>query len=127
MRLAALIHKPRVGPKAMPAEKVLEMMTMGGARALGLEHEIGSLEAGKRADITILSRNVLNAWPSLATDPVSQVVYAHQSRDVDSVVIDGEVLLSEGQFVRWSQEDVLRDAQGERKKLLERVPELGLG
>jgi cytosine/adenosine deaminase-related metal-dependent hydrolase len=103
------------------------MMTMGGARALGLEHEIGSLEAGKRADITILSRNVLNAWPSLATDPVSQVVYAHQSRDVHTVVIGGEVLLSEGQFVRWSQEDVLRDAQGERKKLLERVPELGLG
>ena len=127
MRLAALIHKPRCGPKAMPAEKVLEMATIGGARALGLEHEIGSLEAGKRADITILSRNVLNAWPSLATDPASQVVYAHQSRDVDTVIIDGEVLLSEGQFVRWDQEDILRDAQSQRQKLLERVPELGLG
>lgn len=127
MRLAALIHKPRYGPRAMPAEKVLEMMTLGGARALGLAHEIGSLEAGKRADITILSRNNLHAWPSLASDPVSQVVYAHQSRDVDTVVIGGEVLLSEGQFVRWSQDDIQREAQSELKKLLERVPELALG
>src|SRR5690606_9241439 len=54
MRLAALIHKPRSGPLAMPAEKVLEMATLGGARALGLQDEIGSLEVGKRADIAVV-------------------------------------------------------------------------
>src|SRR6185503_10059410 len=49
MRLAALIHKPRAGSSAMPARQVVRMATMGGARALGLDGEIGSLEVGKKA------------------------------------------------------------------------------
>lgn len=121
MRLAALIHKPRCGPEAMPAEKVLEMLTLGGAKAVGLEREIGSLEVGKRADIILLSREVLHAWPSLAADPVSQVVYEHQSRDVDTVLIDGKVLLHQGRFTAWDQAEILQDAQNELKKLLKRT------
>ncbi len=124
MRLAALIHKPRCGPRSMPAQKVLEMLTVNGAKAAGLEAEIGSLEVGKRADIVLLKRDVLHAWPCLATDPVSQVVYEHQARDVDTVLIDGEVLLAQGQFTRWDPRDLLEDSQRELRKLLKRVPDL---
>jgi 5-methylthioadenosine/S-adenosylhomocysteine deaminase len=126
MRLAALIHKPRYGPKAMPAQRVLEMMTLGGAKALGLENEIGSLEAGKRADIILLNRDVLHAWPWLAASPVSQVVYEHQSRDVETVLINGEPLLLEGQFVKWDYDEILRDSQEALRQLLERIPDFQL-
>jgi cytosine/adenosine deaminase-related metal-dependent hydrolase len=126
MRLAALIHKPRYGPKAMPAQQVLEMMTLGGARALGLENEIGSLEAGKRADIIILNRDVLHAWPWLAASPVSQVVYEHQSRDVETVLVNGEPLLLEGRFLKWDYDEILRDSQEALRQLLERIPDFQL-
>lgn len=123
MRLAALIHKPRCGPRSMQAEKVLEMLTVNGAKAAGLAAEIGSLEVGKRADIILLKRDVLHAWPCLDTDPVGQVVYEHQARDVDTVIIDGVVLLDQGQFTRWDLQDVLDDSQNELRKLLKRVPD----
>ena len=55
MRLAALLQKALHGPEAMPAATVLEMATLGGARALGLEEQIGSLEVGKRADLIIVN------------------------------------------------------------------------
>lgn len=124
MRLAALIHKPRCGPRSMPATKVLEMMTINGAKAVGLADEIGSLEVGKRADIIILTRDVLHAWPSFAADPVSQIVYEHKAQDVDTVLIDGQLLLQNGQFTKWDAQDILKNSQEELKKLLERLPNL---
>jgi cytosine/adenosine deaminase-related metal-dependent hydrolase len=124
MRLAALIHKPRRGPTSMPALKVLEMLTVNGARAAGLESEVGSLEPGKRADLILINRRKLRAWPSLAADPVSQVVYEHQSSDVDTVIIDGQVLLEGGRFTRWDENEILDEAQSALKDLLQRVPGL---
>jgi cytosine/adenosine deaminase-related metal-dependent hydrolase len=124
MRLAALIHKPRRGPTSMPALKVLEMLTVNGARAAGLESEVGSLEPGKRADIMLINRRKLRAWPSLAADPVSQVVYEHQSSDVDTVIIDGQVLLEGGRFTRWNEDEILDEAQNSLRDLLQRVPGL---
>src|SRR5581483_5879408 len=82
MRLAALIHKPRCGPRSMNAQQVLELATIGGARVLGLENEIGSLEVGKRADVIVLKRNGLHAQPQQAVDPVTQVVYEMKAADV---------------------------------------------
>ena len=125
MRLASLIHKPRCGPRSMPAEKVLEMLTINGARAAGLADEVGSLELGKRADITIMKRDVLHAWPSLAANPISQVVYEHHPSDVETVIIDGCVLLNEGRFTQWDEHEILENARNELQVLLERVPNLG--
>src|SRR5262249_5851884 len=87
MRLAALIHKPRYGPAATSAETVLEMATVRGARALGLEHEIGSIEEGKKADITIVNPNKLHAAP--LADPYSMLVLALHGSDVEHVFVDG--------------------------------------
>jgi cytosine/adenosine deaminase-related metal-dependent hydrolase len=75
MRLAALIHKPRRGPDVLPAARVLELATLGGARALGLAKEIGSIEVGKRADLVALDLSGAHGQPEDA-DLVSRIVYA---------------------------------------------------
>src|SRR5213592_2500356 len=79
MRLAALIQKPRLGPDALPAAQVLELATLGGARAMGLEAEIGSIEVGKRADLVVLDLAGPHAQPEDA-DLVSRIVYSARDR-----------------------------------------------
>ena len=123
MRQAALIHKPRFGPKSMPAEQVLDMMTMGGARAAGLEREIGSIEVGKKADLVMLNQYVPHASPTLASHPVTRVVYEHQSRDVDTVIIDGEIILHNGRFLNLDETDILSKSEEALAKLLQRLSE----
>lgn len=123
MRLAALIHKPRFGPKSMPAQQVLDMMTMGGARAAGLADEIGSIAVGKKADLVLLTQTVPHASPMMAAHPVTRVVYEHQSRDVDTVIIDGKVILHSGQFINIDEADVLSKSEAELALLLQRLSE----
>jgi cytosine/adenosine deaminase-related metal-dependent hydrolase len=103
LRLAALLHTPRVGPGAFPASRALELLTLGGARALGLVGELGSIEPGKRADLVILSLGV-HARPQF--DPVSAVVYAAQSRDVRDVLVDGRVLVRDRQLTELTGLDL---------------------
>jgi cytosine/adenosine deaminase-related metal-dependent hydrolase len=96
LRLAALLHKHRVGPAGMTALQALELATLGGARALGLESELGSLEPGKRADLIVLDPHAPHATPM--RDPVSTVVYAARSTDVRHVLVDGRVLVRDGEL-----------------------------
>jgi cytosine/adenosine deaminase-related metal-dependent hydrolase len=121
MRLAALIHKPRFGPTSMPAEKVLKMMTIGGAKAAGLDHEIGSIEEGKKADLIIINQKVPHAYPSFGSDPISRIVYDHQSRDVDTVIIDGKVIIQEGHFMESDEMEILSRSEVARMELLNRL------
>ena len=99
MRLAALIHKPAAGPRAIPARTAFDMATMGGARALALEREIGSLEPGKRADLAVVRRDRLHTTPAGGADVFSELVYAHTSADVDTVLVDGRVVVADGRLV----------------------------
>ncbi len=92
MRLAALLHKPRCGPLAMPADKVLAMATVEGARALGLLDEVGTVEEGKRADLTLLDLRVPHAQPA-GEDVVAQLVHSGNASDVRHVLIDGKWVL----------------------------------
>src|SRR5207248_8738821 len=82
MRTAALLQKARHGPQALPALTVLRMATIDGARALGLADEIGSIEAGKRADLILLNLDKLHTTPH--PDLVSTIVYAAESSDVET-------------------------------------------
>ena len=115
MRFAALIHKPRLGPTAMPAAKVLEMATMGGARAMGQAHLIGSIEEGKLADIVLLDLNKPHAWPSAGVDPVSRIVYSAKSSDVVMTMVGGKVLYEGGRDGRGlthiDEEEVLANCR----------------
>ena len=110
LRLAALIHKPRYGPTAVPAAQALEMATLGGARALGMDQEVGSLEVGKRADLVVLRRHALHAVPLDGAPLASQVVFAHTSADVRTVVVDGRVVVDDSRLVSGDEDAIRRDA-----------------
>ncbi|MFC4766737.1 5'-deoxyadenosine deaminase [Effusibacillus consociatus] len=121
MRLAALIHKPTNGETSMSAYTVLEMATLGGARAMGLEQEIGSLEAGKKADLILVNLEKPSAYPSVSTDPVSRLVYSGKSSDVEWVMIDGKVVLDEGKLLTLSEREILRKADAAILRLLKKA------
>ena len=92
IQLAALLHKGvRLDPLAVPAAAALEMATIGGARALGLDHLIGSLEPGKRADVVVVELDEDNLVPLY--DPVSHLAYAVEAADVRTVLVDGRVVV----------------------------------
>ena len=106
MRLAALLAKAASGrADTLPAHQALRLATLEGARALGLESRIGSLEPGKQADLVAVNLSSPDLSPCY--DPVSHLVYAASRRDVSHVWVDGERLLSEGELVRFDL-DALR-------------------
>jgi cytosine/adenosine deaminase-related metal-dependent hydrolase len=110
MKLAAILHKAvSLDPLIMPAETVLEMATINGARALGLEREIGSLEVGKKADLVVLDFNHLHTTPS--PNPVSTLVYAATGGDVDTVVVDGRMVVEHGKLLTMNEEEVIEQAR----------------
>jgi len=110
MYLAALVPKDaRLDPGVMPPERVLEMATIHGARALGLEGEIGSVEAGKRADLVIFDLDTPEWRPLL--DPVSNLVYSASGASVRTVLVDGRVLLDDGRVTTIDEPAVLTRAE----------------
>ncbi len=120
MRLAALLHKPRVGPLAMPALRVLEMATLEGARALGLEAEVGSLEVGKRADVTVVDLRGLHVTP-VPRDVMGALVHAARSTDVSHVVIDGRLVLKDGKLLTLDPAEVADNARRHASRIVEQV------
>ena len=109
MRLAALIQKPRLGAEVLPAGRVLELATIGGARALGLESEIGSITAGKRADLVVLDLGEPHLRPSTG-DPVSAVVYSARASDVRDVFVDGRPVVLGHELVTVPVDEIAREA-----------------
>jgi len=110
MYLAALVPKDaRLDPGVMPPERVLEMATIHGARALGLEGEIGSVEAGKRADLVIFDLDTPEWRPLL--DPVSNLVYSASGASVRTVLVDGRVLLDDRRVTTLDEPAVLTRAE----------------
>ena len=97
MRTAALLAKGVAkDASVLPAHQALEMATINGARALGLEAMIGSLEVGKYADMTAIDLDTLNSTPIY--NPISQIVYATQASQVSHVWCSGQQLLKDGEF-----------------------------
>jgi cytosine/adenosine deaminase-related metal-dependent hydrolase len=93
----------------VPAESVLEMATINGARSLGLAHEIGSLEVGKKADLVVIDLDRLHTTPSF--NPVSTLVYAATGGEVDTVVVDGKIVVHERQLLTMDEEEVKSQAR----------------
>lgn len=107
MRTAAVIHKENEGdPTVLPAETVLEMATINGAKALGLDKEIGSLEVGKKADFIVLNTNQPHLIPS--PNPISTIVYAAKGSDVEMVVIDGKTVVENGKVLTLNEDEILK-------------------
>ncbi len=94
----------------MPAAQVLELATLGGARALGLEQEIGSIEVGKKADLIVLDLSGPHVQPESA-DLVSRIVYSAQASDVRHVIVDGKVVVKDGGLRTAKLEEINREAE----------------
>ncbi len=121
MRLAGLVHRPRRGMGAVGAAAVLEMATMGGARALGAADEIGSLEVGKKADLVAVRVDRPHTAPGTGGDPVEQLVFAARAGDVETVVVDGRVVVADATLLTADERAVVATAEAERTALLARA------
>ncbi len=102
-------------PTVVPSESVLEMATIGGAKAIGMDDLIGSIEPGKRADMIVVRTEGPHWTPSL--DPVSSLVYVGSGADVDTVIVNGQVLM-EGRKMKFLDEDeILQEARDASERL----------
>lgn len=110
MKLASLLPKAIHGdPALVPAEKIIEMATIIGAKAIGKENEIGSIEIGKKADfIAINLTDKIYAQPM--RDPVSMVVYIATGNDVSTVVVNGKLLVENGELLTIDEKQLIKDA-----------------
>lgn len=120
MRSMSLLQKALHGPEALPARQALRLATIGGARALGLDHEIGTLEPGKRADVIVVNLDSLHASPR-ANDPASVLVYSAQPADVKCVVIDGRLVMNDRKLLTLQEESVMENAGQEANELWKRA------
>jgi 5-methylthioadenosine/S-adenosylhomocysteine deaminase len=119
MRAAALLQKVLRGSRALPALTALRMATTGGARALGLADQIGSVEIGKRADLQLINLDRLHATPR--PDPISTIVYAAEASDVESVIIDGRIVMRDRNLITLKEHDVIAETIDQSQRLMLRV------
>jgi 5-methylthioadenosine/S-adenosylhomocysteine deaminase len=116
MRTAAILAKACSGDaQALPAFKALQMATINGAKALGLDHLTGTLEAGKQADVIAVKLDELNTQP--VHNPVSQLVYSTKSSQVRYVWVNGKLLLDNGELTTLDKETLLQMARTWQQKL----------
>ncbi len=116
MRLAALLAKALTGDaRVIPAKQALRMATLNGAKALGLEQEIGSLQVGKMADVVAVDLGALETQPIY--DPLSQLIYATGRDRVSDVWINGQQVLRDRQFMTLDEHFILSQAQRWGKRI----------
>ena len=116
MRTAALLQKALHGPEVLPAKRVLRMATVDGARTLGLDAEVGSLESGKRADLSVVRLDRLHATP--VKNVVSALVYSAEAGDVDTVLIDGELVMRDRKLLTIDERETIESARVQAENLI---------
>jgi len=116
MDLAAKLQKlARMDPQALPAEQVVAMATTNGARALHMEKQIGSLEAGKKADVILIRTDAPHATPMYSV--YSQLVYALKASDVDTVIVGGKIVMEHRHMLTLDEPQILAKAREYAKKI----------
>src|SRR5713101_1138474 len=108
MKTTALVHKnARWDPTIMNAQRVLDMATLDGARCIGRENELGSVEIGKRADLVLVDLRDPNLIPIHRKETVvSALVYSANGQNVDTTIVDGRPLMVNRKFRRLDQEKI---------------------
>ena len=120
MRQASFLAKHAThDPTAVPAQTALDLATIGGARALGMDRRIGSLEAGKRADVITVA--MTNARQTPMYDPVSHLVYTTRGDDVRTTIVNGKVVMKDRIVRTLNREAVIADANELAKKVRDAV------
>jgi 5-methylthioadenosine/S-adenosylhomocysteine deaminase len=116
MKVTALLHKlTNFDPQAVSARTVVEMATIRGARALGMDKQIGSLEPGKRADVIVVSMASARQTPMYA--PLSHLVYATHGDDVQTTIVNGKVLMRDRKVMTLDEAAILKEARGWAEKV----------
>jgi 5-methylthioadenosine/S-adenosylhomocysteine deaminase len=119
MKAASLLQKvTTLNPKAIPATKALELATLGGAKALDMQNEIGSLEPGKKADIVLVDLRKPHIMP--VHNPVSALVYSAMGTDVHTVIVDGKIVVRQGRILTVNEREIMLKAQQIADNLTER-------
>lgn len=120
MKAASLLQKVRLlDPLTTTAESVLEMATINGAKALGLQNEIGSLEVGKKADLILVTMKKEHLTPVF--NPISHLVYAAEGSDVDTVIIDGKIVMQNRNVKTLNEQRILDEGNRRGEQLLRRA------
>jgi 5-methylthioadenosine/S-adenosylhomocysteine deaminase len=121
MKFAALIQNvTHLDPTLMSSERVIEMATINGAKALGIDHLVGSLEVGKRADLVAF--DLFKAHSMVGNRPIAALVFSAHGTDVDTVFVNGRLLLRNGDLVGFDRErEVLEEAQARAREVIERA------
>jgi len=118
MDLAAKLQKiTRMEPRALPEKQVVEMATIGGARAIHLEKQIGSLENGKKADLILVDTHAAHATPMY--NVYSELVYALKASDVNTVMINGKLVMEDRRILTLNEPEILARAEEYKKKITE--------
>ncbi len=125
MKAAAVYNKIKAkDPAVMPAEKVIRMATIEGARAIGLDHEIGSLEAGKKADLIVINTREPGLSPVIMEpicNLVPNLVYAARGHEVETVMVDGKLIMENRKLLTVDEDRVIDEAQAAAEALAARV------
>ncbi|HEY4702724.1 MAG TPA: amidohydrolase family protein [Streptosporangiaceae bacterium] len=117
MQLAALLPRDSTrDPNAVSAEQALEMATLGGATALRMQDQVGSLEPGKQADIVVFGTDNFDLRP--LHNPVANIVYGSTGHSVDTVLIGGDVVLRRGQLTSLDEAALRRDVEQINRRVL---------
>jgi len=126
MRIVALLHKVNypLDPEIMPAERVLEMATVNGAKAVMWDNEIGSIEKGKKADIILVDLKKPHLTPILRKpkfNVVSLLVYSAVGSDVDTMIVNGKIIMLHRKILTLNEAKIIEDAQVAAEELIERT------
>lgn len=114
--LTSLIHKGRtLNPKVLPAEQVLEMATINGAKCALLENEVGSLEVGKKADLIILNPNTIHSLP--LHDPIANIVYTMSSENIESTMCNGKWLMKNREILVLNEGDLIEQVKRKSEEI----------
>lgn len=120
MKTTALLHKgANKDPTLMPAEQVLEMATIQGAKALSWDTHIGSIEIGKKADLALINFNKPHLRP--LHSEISHLVYAAKPSDVETVIINGKLVMENRKLTTLNVEKVMQDAEKAKENLLQKL------
>jgi len=117
LHIAALLHKVSWGnPTALPAYQVLQLGTMLGAHAVGLAQEVGSIEAGKKADLILIDLNKPHLYP--CHDIAANLIYSAQGSDVKTTIIDGKIVMKNREVLTMDEEKIMFEAQRLAEKMV---------
>jgi 5-methylthioadenosine/S-adenosylhomocysteine deaminase len=116
MRMASLLHKLQTNdPRAVSAQTAVDLATIGGARAMGMDKQIGSIEPGKRADVIMVSMSAARQTPMF--EPISHLVYTTRGDDVQTTIVNGKVLMRSRKMVTLDEPAILNEARGWGEKV----------